>query len=32
VHAQDNSHLEDPLSGARDTNWFLDKRVADLEA
>ena len=29
---QDTRHLEERLSGARDTSRFLDKRVADLEA
>jgi chromosome segregation ATPase len=29
---QDNRRLEERLAGARDTNRFLDKRVADLEA
>jgi septal ring factor EnvC (AmiA/AmiB activator) len=29
---QDNRRLEERLVGARDTNRFLDKRIADLEA
>jgi chromosome segregation ATPase len=29
---QDNRRLEERLAGARDTNRFLDKRVAELEA
>jgi len=29
---QDNRRLEERLAGARDTNRFLDKRIADLEA
>jgi hypothetical protein len=29
---QDNRRLQERLSGARDTNRFLDKRIADLEA
>ena len=29
---QDNHRLEERLAGARDTNRFLDKRIADLEA
>ena len=28
----DNRRLEERLAGARDTNRFLDKRIADLEA
>jgi chromosome segregation ATPase len=28
---QDNRRLEERLAGARDTNRFLDKRIADLE-
>jgi hypothetical protein len=30
--AQDNRRLEERLAGARDTNRFLDKRIAELEA
>ena len=29
---QDNRRLEERLAGARDTNRFLDKRIAELEA
>jgi chromosome segregation ATPase len=29
---QDNRRMEERLAGARDTNRFLDKRIADLEA
>jgi predicted nucleic acid-binding Zn-ribbon protein len=29
---QDSRRLEERLAGARDTNRFLDKRIADLEA
>jgi chromosome segregation ATPase len=29
---QDNRHLEERLTGARDNNRFLDKRIANLEA
>ena len=29
---QDNRRLEERLAGARDSNRFLDKRIADLEA
>jgi hypothetical protein len=29
---QDNRRLEERLTGARDTNRFLDKRIAELEA
>ena len=29
---QDNRRLEERLAGARDTNRFFDKRIAELEA
>jgi hypothetical protein len=30
--SQDNRRLEERLAGARDTNGFFDKRIAELEA
>ena len=32
MRTQDNRRLEERLAGARDSNRFVDKRIAGLEA